>query len=65
MPERAFNHLVEILGPILQCDITKACNRCCEEIYPDIFVAIGLCYVAGGLSDDIIEVYGVSVSGFY
>jgi hypothetical protein len=53
MPERAFNSLVEILGPILQDDITKARNRCSKEINLKSFVAIVLCYIAGGLYDDI------------
>jgi hypothetical protein len=65
MPEKAFNRLVRVLGPILQADITKSRSRCTQEIYPEIFVAIGLRYLAGGSYDDIREVYGVSVGGFY
>jgi hypothetical protein len=65
MPEKSFHHLVQILGPILQDDIIKACNWCSEEIYPEIFVAIGLCYLTCGSYDDIRKVYGVSVLGFF
>jgi hypothetical protein len=65
MSEKAFNRLVRVLGPILQSDISKSGNRCTEEIYPEIFVAIGLRYLAGGSYDDIRDVYGVSVGGFY
>jgi hypothetical protein len=65
MPEKGFNRLVRILGPILQADISKSRNRCSEAIYPEIFVAVGLRYLAGGSYDDIREVYGVSVPAFY
>ena len=65
MPESAFNKLVELLKPMLPGDVTKSRNRCSHEIYPEIIVAIGLRYLAGGSYDDIREVYGVSVSGFY
>jgi hypothetical protein len=65
MTEKGFNRLVRLLGPILDCDIPKAHRRCSEEIYPELFVAIGLRYLAGGSYDDIREVYGVSVPGFY
>jgi hypothetical protein len=65
MPETAFNRLVEVLVPFLPGDVTKSRNRCSHEIYPEIIVAIGLRYLAGGSYEDIREVYGVSVSGFY
>jgi hypothetical protein len=65
MPEKAFNRLVELLVPFLPSDVTKSRNRCSHEIYPEIIVGIGLRYLAGGSHEDIREVYGVSVSGFY
>jgi hypothetical protein len=65
MPEKAFNSLVEKLVPMLPGNVTKSRNRCSEEIYPQIVVTIGLRYLAGGSYDDIRDVYGVSVSGFY
>jgi hypothetical protein len=66
MPQKAFNRLVRILELVLPVDTTKAHNCCTEEIYLEIFVAIGLHYLSGGSYDDIREVYaGVSVAGFY
>ena len=65
MPKKAFNKLVELLAPQLQTDVTKSRNPCSHEIYPKITVGIGLRYLAGGSYEDIREVYGVSVAGFY
>ena len=65
MPEKAFIRLVDLLVPFLPGDVTKSRNRCTHEIYPEIIVGIGLRYLAGGSYEDIREVYGVSVSGFY
>ena len=65
MPEKAFNRLVQILGPTLQSDITKSGKRCSELIYPEIIVAAGLRYLASRSYNDIREVYGMSVVGFY
>jgi hypothetical protein len=66
MSEEAFNNLVQILTPFLhRGDTAQSRKRCSEEIYPEIFVAIGLRYLAGGAYDDIREAYGVSVPGFY
>ena len=65
MPEKAFIRLVDLLLPFLPGDVTKSRNRCTHEIYPDIMVGIGIRYLAGGSYEDIREVYGVSVSGFY
>jgi hypothetical protein len=50
---------------MFECNLSQSQCQCSEEIYPEIFVVIALRYPADGSYDDIREVYGVSVPGFY
>ena len=65
MSKKSFDKLVNHLRPDIEVDIVKAHNRCNEEIYPEIVVAIGICHLCGGSYDDISHCYDVSVGGYY
>jgi hypothetical protein len=65
MSNESFDKLVSHLWPDIEVDIVKARNRCNQEIYPEIFVAICICYLRGGSYDDISNCYGVNIGGYY
>jgi hypothetical protein len=65
MSKESFDKLVDHLRPDIEVDIVKARNRCNQEIYPEIVVAICIRYLCGGSYDDISNCYGVSIGGYY
>ena len=65
MSVEAFDNLVELLRPMITQDQIKARNSCGEPINPELVVAMGLCWLAGGSYHDIMDTFSVSQSSFY
>ena len=55
----AFNTLLELLRPSISCDLIKSKNCTPEPIYPELVMAIGLQWLAGGSYLDIKTCYGM------
>ena len=70
MSLQAFNHLLELLRSSFTVNVVKSnassglysTNR---HIYPELILAIGLCWLAGRKLIDIHHVYGVSYPSLY
>jgi hypothetical protein len=60
-----FDALVQLLGDDVVPNFTMSGLRCDAAIYPEMVVAIGIRVLAGGNYDDIMNMYGISKSGFY
>jgi hypothetical protein len=65
MPLEHFDALVLLLGKDVSPDVTQSKRHNDAPIYPEIFVGVGIRYLAGGSYDDIMNTYGLSKSGFY
>ena len=65
MSLNAFNTLLELLRGYITFDILKSLNSCDDPIYPELVLATGLCWLAGGSYLDIKEVYNFSRSSYY
>lgn len=65
MSVEAFDNLVELLRPMITQDQIKARNSCGEPINPELVVAMGLRWLAGGSYHDIMDTFSVSQSSFY
>ena len=70
MSLQAFNHLLELLRPSITVNVVKSnassglyCSN--KHIYPELILAIGLRWLAGGNLIDIRHVYGVSYPSAY
>ena len=61
----AFNNLVQVLYPRICFNLKKAMNSCGEPISPQIVIAIGLRWLAGGSYLDIKTCYSVSSRSIY
>ena len=65
----AFNKLVHLLHPKISCDVKKSYNSCgylgISPIYPEMVVAIGICWLAGGSYLDLKNAYGCSRTSIY
>jgi hypothetical protein len=61
----ALNTLLEHLRPWIQPDLVKSLNSCDEPIFPELVLATGLRWLAGGKYVDLKEVYDYSTSSYY
>jgi len=61
----AFTTLLERLWPMITYDIVKALKSCDEPIFPELVLATGLRWLAGGSYADIKNVYEFSRSSYY
>jgi hypothetical protein len=61
----AFNILLELLRPDITCNIVKSMNSCNEPIFPELVLATGLRWLAGGSYLDQKDVYSYSQSSYY
>jgi hypothetical protein len=65
MSYNAFNILLELLRPDITCNIVKSMNSCNEPIFPELVLATGLRWLAGGSYLDQKDVYSYSQSSYY
>lgn len=65
MSHEAFTSLVDLLRPEIVPNLVKSLNSCDEPIYPEMVVAVGLRWLAGGSYSDIKNVYGISKNSVY
>lgn len=61
----AFYHLLELLRPMITYDVIKSKNSCDKPIFPELVLATGIRWLAGGSYIDIMDVYDYSQSSFY
>ena len=65
MSHEAFLKLLDLLRPMVAPDIRKSHNSCDNPIYPELVLAIGLRWLAGGSYLDLKNVYVVSQTSVY
>ncbi len=65
MSYEAFNILLELLWPDITCNIVKSMNSCNEPIFPELVLAPGLWWLAGGSYLDQKDMYSYSQSSYY
>jgi len=65
MSHESFIKLLNLVRAKVTPDIIKALNSAPEPIYPELVVAIGLRWLAGGSYADLKNVYGVSKTSVY
>jgi hypothetical protein len=46
-------------------NLIKALNSSDEPIYPELIMAVGLCWLAGGSFSNLKNVYGISKNSVY
>ena len=60
MPLEDFQFLVRLLREQIEPNWEMSSRQCEHPIIPEVVVAVGLRYLAGGTYDDIMNVYGMS-----
>jgi hypothetical protein len=65
MSLEAFTTLLDFLHPMITPNLIKALNSCDEPIYPEMVMAVGLRWLAGGSYSDIKNVYDISKNSVY
>ena len=65
MEESSFNLLCTLLRPSITVDVTRARASGAEPIYPELVMAIGLRWLAGGQWADICNSFCVSKASMY
>ena len=65
MEESSFNLLCTLLRPSITVDVTRARASGAEPIYPELVMAVGLRWLAGGQWADICNSFCVSKASMY
>ena len=65
MEESSFNLLCTLLRPSITVDVTRARASGAEPIYPELVMAVGLRWLAGGQWADICKGFCVSRASMY
>ena len=65
MSHDAFVKMLNLLRTKLTCDCARSTISCSDPIYPELVMAIGLRYLAGGSYIDIRHAYHISVSSLF